>query len=256
MKNFRKKLILSIMTVVLALLSLGTSTYAWFTMSQTATVSGMSMSVISPSSLEISTDQVDWKFNLSLEDMEHDKLNASYYDGGLDKFYYPNSVTNPVQQDGTPTIAFDKTSEDFATNWKEGVQNTHYMTDVVYVRANGANVTYTVDIKTITLTMEKFVEGRELYKSILVGFKYNGKMYIYKTTERTNLTSTFEPLTEDDKLQFEVSAKVNEETNIMEYEIAEIGVYLWFNGESPYCTNMNVIDGKYVVGFVFEGDVQ
>ena len=56
MKNLRKKLFLSILAVAFAVVSLGTSTFAWFAMNNTVTATGMQVSAKSDSEYLIITE--------------------------------------------------------------------------------------------------------------------------------------------------------------------------------------------------------
>lgn len=67
MKNLSRKLLLSIFTVALAIVALGTSTFAWFTLGTTSEVSEIKINLQNSFGMEISLDQKKWGNEVSFD---------------------------------------------------------------------------------------------------------------------------------------------------------------------------------------------
>ena len=70
MNKITKKLILSVLTVILAVGALGTTTFAWFTLSNVAKVDAFEAHILSEYGIEISLDGDEWVNNLTQEDIK------------------------------------------------------------------------------------------------------------------------------------------------------------------------------------------
>jgi len=60
MNNIARKLILSALTVVLTVAALGTTTFAWFTLTNTAQVQSFQAEIVTDTGIEVSLDAIDW----------------------------------------------------------------------------------------------------------------------------------------------------------------------------------------------------
>ncbi|MBE0701275.1 MAG: hypothetical protein IH571_06280 [Acholeplasmataceae bacterium] len=60
MNKLTKKLLLSVLTVVLTVIALGTTTFAWFTLTNVATLQQFSGQVVTDSGMEVSLDESAW----------------------------------------------------------------------------------------------------------------------------------------------------------------------------------------------------
>jgi hypothetical protein len=60
MNNIARKLVLSALTVVLTVVALGTTTFAWFTLTNTAVVQPFEAQIVADTGIEVSLDTVDW----------------------------------------------------------------------------------------------------------------------------------------------------------------------------------------------------
>jgi hypothetical protein len=65
MNKMTKKLILSALTVVLTVIALGTTTFAWFTLTNTATVDPFDVDIATDFGIEISVDGINWFTNIN-----------------------------------------------------------------------------------------------------------------------------------------------------------------------------------------------
>ena len=66
MRKLRNKLLLSILTVALTFIALGTTTFAWFTLGGTVTAEAFTANVKSAEGIEISLDGTEWSNTISL----------------------------------------------------------------------------------------------------------------------------------------------------------------------------------------------
>ena len=70
MNKIARKLVLSALTVVLTVVALGTTTFAWFTLTNTAVVQPFQASIVADTGIEVSLDGVDWYTTLTEELIE------------------------------------------------------------------------------------------------------------------------------------------------------------------------------------------
>lgn len=95
MSNVTRKLVLSLIAVVLTVIALGTTTFAWFTITNVAAVQPFQAQVISDEGIEIAIGSGDpitleWKTTLTTQDV-YDYMESVY---GVDGFRF-NHVTSP-----------------------------------------------------------------------------------------------------------------------------------------------------------------
>ncbi len=70
MNNIARKLVLSALTVVLTVAALGTTTFAWFTLTNTAAVQPFQASVVADTGIEVSLNAVDWYTTITEANIE------------------------------------------------------------------------------------------------------------------------------------------------------------------------------------------
>ncbi len=111
MSKITRKLVLSILTVVLTVAALGTTTFAWFTLTNTATVQSFDAEIVADTGIEIALDNTgnpllyDWKTTITTQDV-YDYMTAVY---GEDSFRFNNVTTTNgtsfADLEGTVTTA-------------------------------------------------------------------------------------------------------------------------------------------------------
>ena len=79
MRKLTNKLFISILTVAFAVIALGTTTFAWFTLSNTATITPFQAQVTAGEGIEVSIDNVNWYTTLSDTVVETYLFDASRY---------------------------------------------------------------------------------------------------------------------------------------------------------------------------------
>ena len=78
MNNITRKLVLSALTVVLTVVALGTTTFAWFTLTNTAVVQPFEAQIVADTGIEVSLDGVDWYTTLTTTLIEDYITNSSF----------------------------------------------------------------------------------------------------------------------------------------------------------------------------------
>lgn len=73
-----KKLVLSILTVILSAVAVGTAGFAWFTLTNTATVQAFEGQIISDEGIEISLDGINWYTTLTTAVIENHIFNSDF----------------------------------------------------------------------------------------------------------------------------------------------------------------------------------
>lgn len=100
MTKLSRKLLLSIVTVALALVTLGATTFAWFTLSTRAEVQEFEVDVTSGAGIEISADGESYSNFIKAEDI-YDAINRANSSRVLDHVTSPDGIT-------FKTIGFDE----------------------------------------------------------------------------------------------------------------------------------------------------
>ncbi|MBN2299603.1 MAG: hypothetical protein V3569_04775 [Acholeplasmataceae bacterium] len=77
MTRLTRKLMISILTVVLSISALGTTTFAWFTLTNVATVESFSANIVSETGIEVSLDGETW-YNSLTETLIQEYITAKY----------------------------------------------------------------------------------------------------------------------------------------------------------------------------------
>jgi hypothetical protein len=159
MKKLTQKLVLSVITMALVVVALGTSTFAWFTLQNTATLEAFSGQVTSGEGIEVSlgdfsgtqsiSTSSSWVTVISTSQIQN-RLSAMYVDGTNPLKF--TDVTSPngqdiVLKDGSPA----------------GALSGKYVQFNLYFRSNTA--------KTITLTDASFGETAAKDWPVDVAFK-------------------------------------------------------------------------------------
>lgn len=146
MKNLTRKLMLSIVAIALVVIALGTSTFAWFTLSNKASVGQFNAEVTAGEGMELSLDQTNWYSSIPEEVIQtHIKTNFEAEPVGV-----VNTTGAPILTAVTTTdlIAFNKLKAD-QTGWETAIANVDYIKITIYVRAVNLN---TVSIDTLKVT--------------------------------------------------------------------------------------------------------
>lgn len=224
--NSRKRLLVSSVAMLLvAMLALGTATYAWFTSNTTATANGLNVKTSKTSTLEISKSDHEWGT----------KVNYSHTQS-----MYPASTAN-----GTAffkTVAAAKTAFD-----RDETQPIQSATGDTYVFAEQLNVKNSGEgtVREIAITINNFTckYGRialvpateEGVISYPEGKEF--KDYVYDTDGETynalkDTAGTPESITADNSMTIGVP-------DLGTNEAAYYNLYVWFEGQDKQCFDTN-----------------
>lgn len=224
--NSRKRLLVSSVAMLLvAMLALGTATYAWFTSNTTATANGLNVKTSKTSTLEISKSDHEWGTSV---DYAHTQS------------MYPASTAN-----GTAffkTVAAAKTAFD-----RDETQPIESASGGTYVFAEQLNVKNSGEgtVKDITITINNFTckYGRiALVPATEAGaISYpEGKSfvnYVYDTDGKAYdalnaTTGTTTAITPDNSMTIDVP-------DLGTNKAAYYNLYVWFEGQDAQCFDTN-----------------
>lgn len=129
MKALKSKLLVSITTLVIALVSVAGSAYAWFTLSNTATTT-MQFTVTSGDGLQVSVDNSTWGNSLDLASYLYAPDTGLFEDGRL------NAVTSPTGATGTfQKLQVNNTNPAVPVySFTSAIANTDYVQFTLYFR--------------------------------------------------------------------------------------------------------------------------
>ena len=199
-KKNMKTVVASIAAVAMTFASLGTATYAWFTRGTEATATGFEFTASAASGIQISTDALDWKSNISSAD-----FTAALGSGGVQE---GNRLTingmEPVSTVDTVTAGmfsfFNATSGD--GNYTLAADTDNYLVFDLYFMNQGAEeltlsltddssvVDGVVDNNTSLSTRVAFVvEGSSNDPAAVVTMATGSNTYIWEPNSLTRTTT-------------------------------------------------------------------
>ncbi|MCF7930282.1 MAG: hypothetical protein K9L02_02105, partial [Acholeplasmataceae bacterium] len=127
-----RKLVLSALTVVLTVVALGTTTFAWFTLTNTAVVQPFEAQIVADTGIEVSLDTIDWYTTLTTDLIE------TYIFDTYGAFRFTHVTT------ATGYSSFNTLGASGLTNTSAG-----YLEIPVHFRSNSADA---IDWTAVTLT--------------------------------------------------------------------------------------------------------
>ena len=247
-----KKLIPALCMLLVAAALLGTSTYAWFSMNDTVTATGMQVKATTAASLTIS-DASDGTYDDSIT-LEHtdsttalkpatvtatvegDKTSIGTTTGSnptvTDIAFYNlgvnQGVVNAYGQAATKTMA-EVLADDALTfgDWFVESDSTDYVTDSMWLKYAGEAATK------IDLGIEITYTGTavDIYKALHVAFVVNGKWYNYDV-------STFDHDTSEKKITKTIEDFAGADIN---NTATQVDLYVWYEGEDTDCYTNNAL---------------
>lgn len=239
-KNSKKRVLLSsVAMLMVATVSLGSATYAWFTSSTTATASGINVKTVQSSELVISKSDKDWK-------------NLVDY-GVANKVLLPTSTANGTSwftAEAETKTAFDKkTGTDF-TGVTDG--SNFYFADQLNVMNKG-----TATVENVTISFSGL--SNEYARVAVVPADASG-----------NITGTFTDCVYDlsgEKYAAassatdttEVTAKNTYIINVgnLEHNVAKyFNIYVWFEGQDEQCFDGNAGQQIDDITFTVTGETE
>ena len=243
-----KKLIPALCMLLVAAALLGTSTYAWFSMNNTVTATGMNVKATTTDSLAISDAQGGtFGETMTLATMSSTVMNpvtalaadaTSQYSVGTEanktdktlttiSFYglnaANNKVNNPNDAAATKTLAQAITDNKVGDYFTEA-NAADYVTDdmwLLYTGEAGAK-------KAVNLGIEVTGTKSTIDKALHVAFLVDGKWYNYDLTSFTSGSTAYTHVVENFVELTSGAAK-------------KISVYVWYEGEDTDCKTANAV---------------
>lgn len=234
-KSRRRLLISSIAMLLVAMLALGTATFAWFTSSTTATASGLNVKTAQASELQISDYTKAWGTQVNYE-IEN-------------KVFLPASSANGSewwQATAAEKTAFTKTG-DFSSaddpEFNNAASSSYVYKDQLNVRNNGDA---TVEDVTITWTIPNFDGANYLRVALVPANDANGTessgafanaVYdkdgiAYNAASGATTTTEITPKTTCEVL-------VGGDGELEKNEVYYYNLYVWFEGQDEQCFDSN-----------------
>ena len=144
MKNLSRKLMLSIVAIALVVIALGTSTFAWFTLSNKASVGQFNAEVTAGEGMELSVDGTTWYSNIPSTVIQA-KIASNFTALNLNA---DKPILTAVTTNDENLGLFKKIKKD-QTGFEEATANADYIKIQIYVRAVGIDK---VSIDTLEVT--------------------------------------------------------------------------------------------------------
>lgn len=242
MKTTTKKraLVSSVAMLLVAMLALGTATFAWFTSSTTAIANGINVQTVKASELQISSVNTDWGTTIDYGIQNKVLLPASSANGTA--WFKANAATKTSFAADASTVASVSASD--ATNY--------YFKDQLNVRNNGEadveNVTITFSVPNNYLRVA-LVETTSRGASVANTGSFNTSIYdadgvAYNAYSSTTATTSITPKT-----------TCTIDLGTLKHEDAKyFNLYVWFEGQDAQCIDSNAGAIVSDINFSVTGD--
>lgn len=285
MRKLRNKLLLSILTVALTFIALGTTTFAWFTLGGTATANAFEAEIKTPDGIEVSLDQQVWGNALELVAEDEslvfaditsadgisfvDKANAAAAEGSYFNVTIYVRSTNKDVTISLESLIVDASNFAEEANWKSDATFATGTTNGTDSFTAGEEYIFNA-INAVRLS---FVKGDAAQVLEIKGTDDHGSAtnsedgLTYKYAEakesEANITTTVTPKTADATVNAsgEITGTVtllnanNFEAPETEdgYYYSDFEVNVWLEGWDPDCINA-ILNGTVKLGFVLKAD--
>lgn len=232
MKKLTKKLFLSVFTALFAVVALGTSTFAWFSMNTTVQATGMQAQAKADASLAIAKTDVDTKYKASISFTSSltapmpcaPKVENTYSDTGFYKLTAAGiSKVNAV--DGRFNGGSASYSAENTTDFMDAVKETDFLHETFYIKAS--------DAMTVTSSVNLSANTKEITQALHV------------------------VVIADDVVVSEQDCGSKTTINFGTFELAaatakKIDVYVWYDGNDSNCDNAAAVTAENVtLTFIF-----
>lgn len=260
-KSRKRLLISSVAMLLVAMLALGTATFAWFTSSTTATAKKLSVKTVKASELQVSSAAVDWT-----DTLEYNKQNvvlkpASSVDG-TNWF-----AADAVDKSGYATTAANVTDISSSLNG-------YVLVDQLNVRNNGQAAVNDVTISFSISETEAGASGKYFRMALVpvdakggtpTAANFSGNVYA-AAADSAAAIATLTPAAGETPASFTTStisassgASVNKNIGSLtasgtEGSVKYFNLYLWFEGQDEDCKDATA--GNYTpdIQFTVTGD--
>lgn len=233
-KSRRRLLISSIAMLLVAMLALGTATFAWFTSSTTATASGIKVKTIKASELVISKSDLQW--NTTVDYAKEEVFTpVSTVDGNT--WYEANAKTKN---------SYEKDADDnFATATGE---TGHYFTEALNVgnRGDAAVANVTITITGLDCNYARLAIYRVTANNGTTGYDTDNAFAkcVYDSANSTTYAAvsgatTTQDITTKDSKSITVGTLNGKAEGQAMGDVAYYKLYVWFEGQDTDCVDAN-----------------
>lgn len=248
----KNKLVIAVVMLLISAITLTTASYAWFTMSNTVSANGLSLTAAAPANVQISLtgneeNDADWMTEVDLTAPEFKLRPVSTITALEGSFFEP--ISNDVLT--ASGLVNEETEGDiFRAIPNPPSSTTQYYYDIpLYFRTKG---TYSIDLTLSGLN----VESDELNKAIRVAFLNTDKTgysagedalifsstgEAYNAAVDTDELGNFEPFTTADG-KLIINVPVNAENPNLYGTKVGITLRIYLEGQDPACVVDNVLN--------------
>lgn len=230
-KTRRKMLISSIAMLLVAMLALGTATYAWFTTNTTATADGINVKTVSASDLQIAKYDEQYGTTIDYGVAAQVLYPASSADG-TSWFNTTAEDQNSYEKDSSASVT-DVTSKYVGTGTTSSTE-AYYFKDKLYIK-NAGDTT----INDITISAQFTWDTDNYLRVALVPSTSTFAANVYSDSTATwdayaDATPTTTTITPAGTNLTSVSVGTLTSGSIAEYDI-----YVWYEGQDEDCKSTN-----------------
>lgn len=231
----RRVLISSVAMLLVAIVALGTSTYAWFSTKTTATAKGVNVKTTQASSLVLSLDQEEWKSEIDLGIANSD---------GTAKTLEPGSTADLSTWFAATSTGYDQGTVDKATI-AGGVAGTNYAAKTFYIKSIGE--TLDVDWSIIFAQTQETTDKAYMRTAMTLTDTTTNNVFWWSDDGVTT-----DAISKNDGTTTSVSssaAATGELATLTADKVYVLNIYVWFEGQDAQCIDSNA-------GTVCDFDVQ
>lgn len=233
MKKLTRKLFLSVFTALFAVVALGTTTFAWFSMNTTVQATGMKVQAKADASLAIAKNDVDTEYKASISFTSSltapmpcaPKVANTYSDTGFYKLTAAGiSKVNPV--DGRFDGGLASYSAENTTDFMDAVKGTDFLHEKFYIKAS--------DAMTVNSSVNLSANTKEITQALHVVVIADDVVVVSEKDCGSETTINFGT--------FELAAATAK----------KIDVYVWYDGNDNNCDNAAAVTAENVtLTFIF-----
>lgn len=253
----KRALISSVAMLLVAIIALGTATFAWFTKNTQATADKLSVKTIKASELQLSKQTGDWSDQIHYDYMDQTLKPASSVDGTNWFTAVAKGQSSYVSADGDAENISEKLDGyvfkeqlNVRNNGKAAVGNVKIKFHLKETEANNGKYVRLALVPASKRGAEAIVTKEDFQKSVFAAGIDSAKALVDATKQEelvTALDGTNGEVTvgdlagKDDKTEGAVSVKY-------------YNLYVWFEGQDEDCKNANSGNDMPEVKFTVEGD--
>lgn len=254
--NSRKRLLVSSVAMLLvAMLALGTATYAWFTQNTSATADGITVRTSKTSSLKISDDTRAYDTSFTYTDVQNVMLPSSSINGA--NWY------STVADNDTGVSTSDPTAITLDTPSQINQNNKYVFVDQLNIQNAGE-----VSVEDIKITMANF-NAHNYLRVALVPVSAKGQcLEVDATAFKSNVyaadATAYNPIKADGSYSTAIADKITPiaagTTKVITIsdplpagQELHYNLYVWFEGQDPDCKDANAGTGVSNLQFTVEG---